>query len=76
MSWIKCSERMPADGQSVLVWAASIFGGPHEVTTAKWFGPGVYPWGSSDEFIDNKTITHWMPLPSPPDEQVGYVAPL
>jgi hypothetical protein len=68
MNWIKCSERMPADKQLVLVWAADIFGGGHVVTTAQWFERTAYPWGSSDEFIDFSTITHWMPLPEPPHD--------
>ena len=72
--WIKCSERMPPEHVGVLVTDGYL------VTAAEW-GPIKYkdgrvvPWwdghcfsGHEWEFdFSNTSITHWMPLPSPPN---------
>lgn len=76
--WIACSERMPPQGEDVLVWLSepAFKGGPHVVFDC-WdeqheapvsfssatlpVGPG---WDSGAYF---EQISHWMPLPPPPD---------
>jgi hypothetical protein len=68
MTWIKCAERMPDKGRPVLV-----FGKERENEKALvwlmqwtrdnvWLSPGNY-W---DE-IQPSLITHWQPLPEPPN---------
>lgn len=52
--WIPCNERMPADGDLVLVWD-----GKYRYTCFRMVGF----WQSR---IDETTITHWMELPAPP----------
>ena len=62
-SWISCSERMPKGYADVLVTDG-------EHVEVKWWDESGY-WNSwtelnSDIFADE--ITHWMPLPEPPQE--------
>ncbi len=62
-SWISCSERMPKGYADVLVTDG-------EHVEVKWWDESGY-WDSwtelnSDIFADE--ITHWMPLPEPPQE--------
>lgn len=62
MNWIKCSERLPEDGLTVLLYER-----PDEL----WFG---YFDGEPEAIVffgagsKRKNITHWMPLPEPPKE--------
>ncbi|HFR5723140.1 TPA: DUF551 domain-containing protein [Escherichia coli] len=61
--WISCSERMPKGYADVLVTDG-------EHVEVKWWDESGY-WNSwtelnSDIFADE--ITHWMPLPKPPQE--------
>lgn len=59
--WVACAERMPAEGDTVLVCQE---GGI--VYCAEMEGGVLYP----DEFprvpAQGREITHWMPLPAPP----------
>ncbi|MEB6502248.1 DUF551 domain-containing protein [Escherichia coli] len=61
--WISCSERMPK-------WYADVLVTDGEHVEVKWWDESGY-WNSwtelnSDIFADE--ITHWMPLPEPPQE--------
>ncbi|WP_315969865.1 DUF551 domain-containing protein [Escherichia coli] len=61
--WISCSDRMPKGYADVLVTDG-------EHVEVKWWDESGY-WNSwtelnSDIFADE--ITHWMPLPEPPQE--------
>jgi hypothetical protein len=65
--WIPVTERLPADGESVLVfdpliceedWIAQVV-----FSNGKWLSP------SEDcRTIYDYAPTHWMPLPGPPSE--------
>lgn len=63
--WIPCSERMPKDGQDVLIWD----------NIDKTSFTGHYVWCDGwtvDGYDVNRfhfDITHWMPLPEPPEEE-------
>ena len=64
MRWIPCSERLPEDFQDVLIWDnrdETSFTG-HYAECDGWTVDGYdvdrYPFD----------ITHWMPLPEPPEE--------
>jgi len=70
--WIKCSERMPVDGQKVLAVInfnselVSEFVG--EMTyTGSTFRRGFATANLSDN--DGVIVTHWMPLPEPPKDE-------
>lgn len=64
-NWIKCSEKMPENGKSVLVVIAQ--DGYTDICVGETYGEGN--WMISGEFWYEKSdpaITHWMPLPELP----------
>lgn len=69
MEWIKCSERMPDIGKSVLV----VINGKYvnSASYTQWDGAKTAK-GRAPRFEDLRGIvygvTHWMPLPEPPTE--------
>lgn len=72
--WISVKERLPddkKDGETVL---AVVSGKPHEnitlyhaLMTAGYFPREGWVVNEYPEW-ENPTITHWMPLPEPPEE--------
>lgn len=64
-NWIKCSEKMPENGKSVLVVIKE--DGYTDICVGETYGEGN--WMISGEFWYEKSdpaITHWMPLPELP----------
>ena len=64
--WIKCSERMPEDGDSVLVIDLD----RNIITQASLFECNFYP-DAMDfciDYDDRLNVTHGMPLPAPPQD--------
>lgn len=65
--WIKCSERMPEVGQEVIIF---IHGA---VESGAYFsgefirGKPVFEY-KNDEYFTLVDVTHWQPLPPPPEE--------
>lgn len=67
--WISCSERMPNDKQYVWCWGKSYgwtecdtFEGYYDWSRNKW-------WAVTDDVEEPASkVTHWMPLPKPPQE--------
>lgn len=75
--WVSVKDRLPEDGQEVLVYAvgkADGFIGNSVTTISERFifrlfpwSDGVEEWRSPWEYFDsNYEITHWMPLPKQP----------
>lgn len=68
MKWISVAEGLPEENQSVLVHNSDGVRLAHV-----WDCRGEYFWsGESDtcgccDYFDDKGVTHWMPLPEPPD---------
>ena len=72
--WISVKERLPddeKDGETVL---AVVFGKPHKnitlhhaIMTAEYFYQGGWLVDEYPEW-ENPIVTHWMPLPEPPEE--------
>ncbi|MEK9497091.1 DUF551 domain-containing protein [Photorhabdus sp. P32] len=59
MNWIKCSERLPElVDDSVLVWFSDIES-MDMVHIEDYF---------KDKWYIIRKVTHWMPLPNPPEE--------
>ncbi|WP_370610206.1 DUF551 domain-containing protein [Escherichia coli] len=64
--WISCSERMPDDGQHVIILCDSAF-----VLYAQYRGGEFFDVvRNGEEFFEtqSRNVTHWMPLPEPPQE--------
>lgn len=65
--WIKCSERMPEEGEDVIV-----YDNLRQVHEGYYLQYGdlvcweLYSYSSS--YYDEVKVTHWMPLPEPPQE--------
>lgn len=60
--WIPCSERMPEDHQLVLFHDG-------KKTHYGWSSTWLEGWNSrtDNEFYENNQVTHWQPLPQPPE---------
>ncbi|HAH3037909.1 TPA: DUF551 domain-containing protein [Escherichia coli] len=76
-SWISCSDRMPVMGERQCYALAADFKNnypPHIPNTqigvyGDWFNDGDPTWVDGDgEDLYLKEVTHWIPLPEPPQE--------
>ncbi|EIH0825479.1 DUF551 domain-containing protein [Escherichia coli] len=77
-SWISCSERMPEEmGERQCYVLAADFKNnyPPNIPNTQvgvygdWFNDGKPTWDDGDgEDLHLKEVTHWMPLPEPPQE--------
>ncbi|EAV6570108.1 DUF551 domain-containing protein [Salmonella enterica] len=67
--WISCSERMPEDEQEVIV--QNKFG--YRYVSYFYEHSGLFfnmPGGNQMNCIEHILVTHWMPLPEPPQQEV------
>lgn len=63
--WIPCSERLPEKNVEVLAY--SPYWG--KIVVAMWGGEyWLEQW--TDDDLEQSEITHWMPLPEPPESEV------
>lgn len=58
--WIKCSERMPEELEDVLVTDG-------RSVEVMYLRLGLWYVTSQDSAICGDEVTHWMPLPEPPE---------
>ena len=65
-AWISCSERMPEDGQHVIILCDGAFVLYAQYRDGEFFDIVR----NGDEFFEtqSRNVTHWMPLPEPPQE--------
>ncbi|EFH2139899.1 DUF551 domain-containing protein [Escherichia coli] len=65
-SWISCSERMPNDGQNVIILCDGAFVLYAQYRDGEFFDIVR----NGDEFFEtqSRNVTDWMPLPEPPQE--------
>ena len=57
--WIPVTERLPEDTRDVLVWCG--------ITEKGCYSPSQHMWGVYDDGYSPIPVTHWMPLPQPPE---------
>lgn len=67
-SWIPCSERLPETGTDVIVYYPYWQESPVQIAHLQH---DYYLWETSDgEYnLPAKAVTHWMPLPEPPESE-------
>ncbi|MDZ7223110.1 DUF551 domain-containing protein [Escherichia coli] len=65
-SWISCSERMPEDGQHVIILCDGAFVLYAQYRDGEFFDVVR----NGEEFFEtqSRNVTHWIPLPEPPQE--------
>ncbi|EFH4437451.1 hypothetical protein HMPREF9548_04202 [Escherichia coli MS 182-1] len=71
-SWISCSERMPDDGQHVIILCDGAFVLYAQYRNGEFFDVVR----NGEEFFEtqSRNVTHWMPLPEPPSRMVNNSA--
>lgn len=60
--WIPVAERLPENYQRVLCFN---YNGEYKVLRWNYID---WMWNSGIEWLEEKYVTHWMPLPEPPKE--------
>ena len=65
--WIRVEDRLPSEDAYYLVYWSD-----NEISTLDWFiHKSNSGWNySPSEMNNNITVTHWMPLPEPPKNQL------
>ncbi|EEZ5474656.1 DUF551 domain-containing protein [Escherichia coli] len=65
-SWISCSERMPENGQHVIILCDGAFVLYAQYRDGEFFDVVR----NGEEFFEtqSRNVTHWIPLPEPPQE--------
>lgn len=63
--WITCSERMPDEGQHVIILCDGAFVLYAQYRDGEFFDVVR----NGEEFFEtqSRNVTHWMPLPEPPE---------
>ncbi len=69
--WIAVADRLPQQGQFVLVWFRSAYGqrdwkhGVAEFAVLPEEHPDFPMWHTREEY-STREVSHWQPLPTPP----------
>lgn len=62
--WIKCSDLLPKNFESVIAYRKGVGVGNMYRDDDIWRLDG---WGAGNRTFDD--VTHWMPLPPPPEDE-------
>lgn len=69
--WIRCDERLPPDCESVLIYTKHMPPISACLTYSKNGDAILYhinDWDESDQLLYLDEVSHWMPLPEPPND--------
>lgn len=61
--WISVEERLPEIGRTVICCAKGYI----PLIGTGWYDANLNMWHL--DFVNNRPVTHWMPLPAPPKEK-------
>jgi hypothetical protein len=79
-AWISVEERLPESGTECLVWGRAGWEKEPSIKMDRWdeqheaplsFSSVTIPVGQGWDAHDDDSVTHWMPLPQPPQQQTG-----
>jgi hypothetical protein len=73
LAWIPVSERLPEEGQVLIVFKEPFFGRQTDEISTGYFDveSGKWRFWQPDKEVEGLGVTHWMPLPLPPVEENG-----
>lgn len=65
--WIKCSERMPPNGEEVLIWDDGEYLLGESTGSVNTYNFGIFwTYDKQEGFSVKSYVEHWQPLPMPP----------
>lgn len=69
--WIKCSDKLPPEWRDIIIYGDKLGVRASQISLSNWYEGKQrdYPEVIDEDcypFADN--ITHWMPLPEPPND--------
>lgn len=64
--WVKCEERMPEAEEDVMIWGPEFYDIGHLSVSEE---TRFFVYDGYDYKEAQTEITHWMPLPKPPEEK-------
>ena len=71
--WISVADKLPNDNKPVYVWLGRGSELRSEIPFVGKYDPfrsgAWWIWGLDSDHRDNIKVTHWMPLPEPPEEE-------
>lgn len=65
--WITVKDRLPETNRTVLVYMPELFNNIRTAFYARYWSENDEDW--HEGWSTNMTVTHWMPLPEPPEEE-------
>lgn len=65
--WISVKKRLPKTNRRVLVYIPELFNNIQTAFYARYWSENDEDW--HEEWSTNMTVTHWMPLPEPPERR-------
>jgi hypothetical protein len=63
MNWIKIEDKLPKRGENILMYLIG-----YKVTLGRRYER--WQESESSSWYDNERVSHWMPLPEPPKDEL------